>query len=310
MEKEGLLDVYLKELNFKKLNLLITSLWPYSYSIYTYSKVFIPFSVFDVNYTINSGSKRKVTFHYFFPLNVNNESIIVLDRDLNELPTKVGFNYYYFSYPYLISSLPNDKNCIYIKLNITNEELSVNNFKKLRIFLDNYEISNFKWEKKNNNIIDIKINERLESLKENWRIYFFFTDKNEELGNDPSDYLEVSNCSSFTIFNIPIQAKLKKSSLGTVSFNYYPTYGIDEGSFYFYLSFLVNNNEQKFFYNRNIEENAINYTDDYVSIPFPNKIIYGNKMEEISKNKNLIAQIPVFYSDGINFYEVINEVYE
>ena len=308
LEKKGLIDVYLKEFNFRKLNLLITSLWPYPYSIYSYCNVFIPFSVFDVKYISDSENRRKVVFHYFFPLNVNNQSIVVFDRELNNLPTKVDFNYFYFSYPYLISSLPKDKDCVYIRLNITN--LPATNFKKLRLFLDNYEIQNFEWSIENNDIVDIKINERLESLGKNWKIAFFFTNKTEELGVEYSNSLDTSNCSSFTIANLPISAKLKLSTLGTISFNYYPVYDISEGNFYFYLSFLVNNNKKKFYYDRNVEESSVSYNDSYVSIKYSEKIIYGNKMEEISKDKNLIAQIPIFYSDGFNFYEVINEVYE
>ncbi len=309
MSKTNILDKYLREMNFKKLKNIFVSLFPFPiYSFYIYGKVYIPFSVLDNNYLSDTESERKVIFHYFFPLGVDKDSIVVLDKDLNELPTKVSFNYFYFSYPYSITSLSEPFHCIFIHLKINN--MVASNFKKLRLFLNNYEIKNFSWEIVDYNTIYIIIYEHLEKEGDtNWKVYFFFSNNSREIGKDPSSSLDTSNCDSFTAFNVPLNVSLEKAPLGTVYFNYFPKMGAIEGNFYFFLNFVVNINKT-YIYERNIENSSITYNDTHISIFYPTNLIYGNKMEKIDKNKTLVGIIPVFYSDGNLFYEIINEIYK
>jgi len=315
LSKKGILNKYLLNFDFYSIENYLESLYPFTNrEIYIYDNVFIPFFVIDDQPLVSD--KRLVKFHYFFPFNVNKESIVVLDSEFKDLVTKVEFNYLIGRIPYIITSF-RGYNCSYFIIDKIELEdgslLSLSEVKKIKLFLDNYEIKNFTWAYSGANI-QIKIDETIEvgSAQSRRFLYLYLTNKTWEDGKPASETVDYTGCLNLFIGQ-NVTLRVETSNLGTVYFNYEPDKPTDNGKYYFYLNFLANYHldEELIDYNRNLDTNVpIKYNESVVSILRKEKIVYGKIFSNIPKERSIKQIILIPYYDKNIYHELNVIIYE
>jgi hypothetical protein len=313
INKKGILTTYLTEFDFYSIEHYVEALYPFTNrEVYIYDNVYIPFFVIDDQPAV--ADQRLVKFHYFFPFNVNKKSIKVLNDELQDLPTKVEFNYLIGKIPYIVTSLK-DYNCTYLEINnikLNGKEINLNFVKKIKLFLNNYEIKNFSWEY-SGSVIKLRINEKIETGSANAKkyLYIYITNISREDGEEPSTFVDEEGCLSLTLSG-KISLNVYPSNLGTVYFNYEPIKPTDNNKYYFYLNFLANyhlNNE--IIKNNNVNFDApLKFNENRVAIIYPDNIIYGEITSNMPKDKNIksVVLVPI-YDKGI-YHELNVIIYE
>jgi len=314
LNKKGVLSKYLLNFDFYSLENYLESLYPFTNrELYVYDNVFIPFFVIDDQPSV--ADKRLVTFHYFFPFNINKDSIVVLDSEFKDLPTKVEFNYLLGKISYIVTSF-RGYNCSYFEIsniNLEGNPLNLQDIKKIRLFLNNYEIKNFSWEY-SGSVIKIRINEQIEvgSARARRFLYLYLTNKSHELGKSSSTSVDNTGCLDLTFGN-QVDLSVEPSNLGTVYFNYEPDKPNDNNKYYFYLNFLANYHldEKIISYDRNVDLTApLKYNESRISIPMNEEIIYGRVFSNIPKDRSIKQVVLVPYYDNNIYHELNVIIYE
>jgi len=306
LEKNGILGKLLDSYNLYALEQFISSLYPYTdKKVYIYDNSYVFFYVLD-NYP-NLDAERYVRFHFVFPRNLNNKSVVVKDISYQNLPTKVSFNYYYTKILYSLSSL-SYYNCTYLEFEPQNLPYDIGDVKKILLYFNNLPLKNYSWTFDGNKIL-IKINEKIESgLNINNYLYIFVTNRTDELGKEESTNVNVNNCLAIASGNVELE--FQKSSLGTVEFNYKPVTIPENGKFYFYLNFIANNPKFNSFINRDVTEAIYELNDSFVSIRRDLPLEYGLTFSEIPEkaeiNKVFVAP---YYNHNI-YHELHLVIYD